>query len=57
MLHNSFSSRTDYLDEELDSFDVTAHYTKTLEEIARKADREAQEAREIVSQLTEEAIA
>lgn len=42
---------------ELESFDVQAHYAKTLEEIARRADRQAQEAREIVSQLTEEALA
>lgn len=43
--------------EEINSFNVEAHYAKTLEEIAVRADRKAQEAREIVSQLTEEALA
>lgn len=42
----------------LDQFDLTAHYTQKLEDIARKAEREASEARSICAQLTEsEAIA
>ena len=42
---------------ELNEFDTQAHYAKTLEEIAVRADRKAKEAREIVSQLAEEALA
>jgi 5'-nucleotidase len=34
-------------------FDLTAHYAQKLEDIARKADREASEARSICAQLTE----
>lgn len=42
----------------LDQFDLTAHYARKLESIARKADKQAQEARAICAQLTEsEAIA
>ena len=42
----------------IDQFDLTAHYVEKLESIAKKADRQAQEAREICAQLTEsEAIA
>lgn len=42
----------------LDQFDLTAHYAQKLESIARKADKQAQEARAICAQLTEsEAIA
>jgi len=42
----------------LDQFDLTAHYAEKLESIARKADKQAQEARAICAQLTEsEAIA
>lgn len=37
----------------LDRFDVVQHYAHKLESIARKANRQAQEAREIVSQITE----
>ena len=43
---------------EINQFDVVQHYARTLESIARKADREASEARSICAQLTEsEAIA
>jgi hypothetical protein len=42
----------------LDQFDLTAHYAQKLEDIARKSERKASEAREICAQLTEsEAIA
>ena len=42
----------------LDQFDLTAHYARKLESIARKADKQAQEARAICAQLTEsEAVA
>lgn len=42
----------------IDQFDLTAHYAQKLESIARKADKQAQEARAICAQLTEsEAIA
>jgi hypothetical protein len=42
----------------LNQFDLTAHYARKLESIARKADKQAQEARAICAQLTEsEAIA
>jgi hypothetical protein len=37
----------------LDQFDLTAHYAQKLEDIARKADREAGEARAIAQQITE----
>ena len=42
----------------IDQFDLTAHYARKLESIARKADKQAQEARAICAQLTEsEAVA
>jgi hypothetical protein len=42
----------------IDQFDLIAHYAEKLESIAKKADRQASEAREICAQLTEsEAIA
>jgi hypothetical protein len=42
----------------LDQFDLTAHYAEKLESIARKADKQAQEARSIAQQITEsEAVA
>jgi hypothetical protein len=42
----------------IDQFDLTAHYAQKLEDIARKADREAKEARAIAQQITEsEAVA
>jgi len=42
----------------LDQFDLIAHYAEKLESIARKADKQAHEARAIRAQLTEsEAIA
>ena len=42
----------------IDQFDLTAHYVEKLESIAKKADKQASEAREICAQLTEsEAIA
>lgn len=42
----------------LNNFDVVQHYAHKLESIARKADREASEAREIAQQITEsEAVA
>jgi hypothetical protein len=42
----------------LDQFDLTAHYAQKLESIARKAEREAGEARAIAQQITEsEALA
>jgi hypothetical protein len=42
----------------IDQFDLTAHYAQKLESIARKAEREASEARAITQQITEsEAIA
>jgi hypothetical protein len=41
----------------LDSFDVVQHYAHKLESIAKKAEREASEARAIAQQITEEAIA
>ena len=37
----------------LDQFDLTAHYARKLESIARKADKQAHEARAICAQLTE----
>jgi hypothetical protein len=42
----------------LDNFDLSAHYLEKLESIARKADRQASEARDIAQQITEsEAVA
>lgn len=42
----------------IDQFDLTAHYAQKLESIARKADKQAQEAREICAHITEsEAVA
>jgi hypothetical protein len=42
----------------IDQFDLTAHYAEKLESIAKKADKQASEAREICAQLTEsEAVA
>jgi len=42
----------------IDQFDLTAHYVEKLESIAKKADKQASEAREICAQLTEsEAVA
>ena len=42
----------------LDNFDLPKHYAHKLEDIARKAEREAKEAREIAQQITEsEAVA
>jgi hypothetical protein len=42
----------------LDNFDLAKHYAQKLEDIARKANREAQEAQAIAQQITEsEAVA
>ena len=42
----------------LDNFDLPKHYAQKLEDLARKAEREAKEARKIAQQITEsEAIA
>jgi hypothetical protein len=41
----------------LNDFDVVQHYAQKLESIARNAERKANEAREIASQLAEEAMA
>ena len=42
----------------LDNFDLAKHYAQKLEDLARKAEREAKEARKIAQQITEsEAIA
>ena len=42
----------------LDNFDLAKHYAQKLEDLARKAEREAKEAREIAQQITEsEAVA
>jgi hypothetical protein len=42
----------------LDNFDLAKHYAQKLEDIARKANREAQEAQAIAQQITEsEALA
>ena len=37
----------------LDNFDLAKHYAQKLEDLARKAEREAKEAREIAQQITE----
>jgi hypothetical protein len=39
--------------QELDSFNTVEHYKKALESIARRADREANQAREAVASLEE----
>lgn len=41
----------------LDSFDTVEHYKKALESIARQADREANQARQAITEITEEATA
>jgi hypothetical protein len=43
--------------EELASFDVAGHYRKALASIAKKADREANQAREALANITEGALA
>lgn len=43
---------------EINQFDIAQHYARTLESIARKAEREASEARKLAQKITEsEAIA
>jgi hypothetical protein len=42
---------------ELETFDTAEHYKKALDSIAKKADREASQAREAIAQLAEEALA
>jgi hypothetical protein len=42
---------------ELETFNTAEHYKKALESIAKRADREANHAREALAQLTEEALA